>query len=151
MRKSYNLFILFISIFLLNRAGIAQQLPLTTNYLLNDYAYNPAVAGSKPHTVLNLNYRNQWVGFQDAPKNYGVSLHSAFGKQKKTAVGTLISADNTGLLSRTSGYLTFAYHVKLNKTYKLGFGLSVGMVQYRIKLYDAKVVDTGDELLTGNL
>jgi type IX secretion system PorP/SprF family membrane protein len=55
------------------------------------------------------------------------------------------------MLSKTSGYLTFAYHVKLNDTYKLGLGLSVGMVQYRIKLYDAKIADSGDELLTGNL
>ncbi len=151
MKRNYKIFILVISIFLLNKIGVAQQLPLTTNYLLNNYAYNPAVAGSKPYAVINLNYRNQWVGFQDAPKNYGASIHSAFGKGKKTAVGALISSDNTGLLSRTSGYLTFAYHVKLNKTYKLGLGVSFGMVQYRIKLYDAKVADSGDDLLTGNL
>lgn len=129
----------------------AQQLPIYTNYLLNAYAYNPAVAGSKKDMVVNLNYRNQWVGFQDAPVTYGVNLHSGLGKEKKAAVGALLNADNTGMLSKTSGYLTFAYHVKLNETYKLGLGVSVGMVQYRIKLYDAKVADSGDELLTGNL
>lgn len=142
---------LLLSSILINKAGVAQQLPVNTNYVLNNYAYNPAVAGSKPHAVINLNYRNQWVGFQDAPKTYMVSLYSAIGKQKKVAVGALISADNTGLLSKTSGYLTFGYHVKLNKTYKLGLAASVGMVQYRIKLYDAKVADSGDDLLTGNL
>lgn len=122
-----------------------------TNYLLNAYAYNPAVAGSKSNALATINYRNQWTGFEDAPKTYMISLHSPLGKQKKTAAGALISSDNTGLLSRTSGYLTFAYHIKLNKNYKLGFGVSVGMVQYRIKLYDAKVADSGDDLLTGNL
>lgn len=130
---------------------ISQQLPIYTNYVLNAYAYNPAVAGSKPNAVLNLNYRNQWVGFQDAPKTYMMSLYSTIGKQKKVAIGALINSDNTGLLSRTSGYLTFGYHIKLNKDYKLGLGVSAGMVQYRIKLYDAKIVDTGDDLLTGNI
>ena len=145
---------LFLSVILaasLFQETSAQQLPIYTNYLLNAYAYNPAVAGSKKDLVVNANYRNQWVGFEDAPVTYGINLHSGLGKQKKAAVGALLSSDNTGMLSKTSGYLTFAYHVKLNDTYKLGLGLSVGMVQYRIKLYDAKIADSGDELLTGNL
>jgi type IX secretion system PorP/SprF family membrane protein len=142
--------ILSLNLLLLHKAT-AQQLPIYTNYLLNNYAYNPAVAGSMKNLVVNVNYRNQWVGFQDAPSTYGISLHSGLGKEKKAAVGALLSSDNTGLLSKTSGYLTFAYHIKLNNTYKLGLGVSIGMAQYRIKLYDAKTADGGDELLTGNL
>lgn len=151
MNKSLYISITLLHILLFNKICNSQQLPISTNYVLNNYAYNPAVAGSKPHAVVNLNYRNQWVGFQDAPKTYMMSFYSAVGKQKKVAVGALINSDNTGLLSRTSGYLTFGYHVKLNKIYKLGLAASIGMVQYRIKLYDAKVADTGDDLLTGNL
>lgn len=146
-----HLFLSVILTALLFHKTSAQQLPIYTNYLLNAYAYNPAVAGSKKDLVVNANYRNQWVGFEDAPVTYGINLHSGLGKSKKAAVGALLSADNTGMLSKTSGYLTFAYHVRLNDTYKLGLGLSVGMVQYRIKLYDARIADSGDELLTGNL
>ena len=129
----------------------AQQLPIYTNYVLSDYAYNPAVAGSKIVPVASINYRNQWAGFTDAPKTSLVSLHGGIGKQKKIALGLLINSDKTGLIGKTSGYLTFAYHVKLNSTYKLGLGVSVGMAQYRIRLYDAKIADSGDELLTGNV
>lgn len=149
MKKIQYIIVLFFIVACFNSK--AQQLPLYTNYVLNNYAYNPAVAGSKPYAVVNLNYRNQWVGFKDAPKTYLVSLHSSIGKQKKVGVGVLINSDNTGLLGKTTGQLTFAYHLKLNNTYKLGFGISAGMVQYRIKLYDAKTADAGDELLTGNL
>lgn len=151
MKNTIYITILLLASILINKNSIAQQLPINTNYVLNNYAYNPAVAGSKPNAVVNLNYRNQWVGFEDAPKTFMVSLHSPIGKQKKVAMGALISSDNTGLIGKTSGYLTFGYHVKLNKTYKLGLAASVGMVQYRIKLYDAKVADTGDDLLTGNI
>ncbi len=150
MKKLYILMSVIVNVGLF-KTTVAQQLPIYTNYLLNNYAYNPAVAGSSKDLVVNINYRNQWVGFADAPKTYGISLHSGLGKEKKAAIGALLNSDNTGLLSKTSGYLTFAYHVKLNKTYKLGLGVSVGMLQYRIKLYDAKTADSGDELLTGNL
>lgn len=149
MKKIHYILVLLFIVACFNSK--AQQLPLYTNYVLNNYAYNPAVAGSKPYAVVNLNYRNQWVGFKDAPKTYLVSLHNSIGKQKKVGVGILINSDNTGLLGKTTGHLTFAYHLKLNKTYKLGFGISAGMVQYRIRLYDAKTADAGDELLTGNL
>lgn len=151
MKKNIHISILLLFSMLINKTSIAQQLPINTNYVLNNYAYNPAVAGSKPHAVANVNYRNQWAGFQDAPKTYMVSLYSTVGKQKKAAIGALVSSDNAGLISRTTGYLTFGYHIKLNKTYKLGLGVSAGMVQYRIKLYDAKVADIGDDLLTGNI
>ncbi|MDF2450243.1 MAG: putative rane protein [Bacteroidota bacterium] len=151
MKKNIHILLLFVFSLIIQRQGHSQQLPINTNYVLNGYAFNPAVAGSKPHAVASINYRDQWAGFQDAPKTYMVSLHSPVGKQKKTAMGALISSDNAGLLSRTTGYLTFAYHIKVNETYKLGLGVSAGMVQYRIKLYDAKVADTGDDLLTGNI
>lgn len=147
-KKEYILAILF---FVFINYTKAQQLSLYTNYLTNNYAYNPAIAGYKPHAVVNLNYRNQWVGFNDAPKNYLLSLHSPIGIQKKVGVGAMIISDNTGMIGKTSGYLTFAYHLKLNEIYKLSFGISAGMAQYRIKLYDAKTADAGDELLTGNL
>jgi type IX secretion system PorP/SprF family membrane protein len=151
MKQKIHISIILLSAILVSKFSTGQQLPIYTNYMLNQYAYNPAVAGSKPHAVFNLNYRNQWVGFQDAPKTYMISLHSPIGKQKKVAIGLLVNSDNVGLLSRTSGYLTLGYHVKLNKNYKLGLAVSGGMVQYRIKLYDAKIVDTGDDLLTGNI
>lgn len=151
MKKQINIFALLLITLLYSNLSIAQQLPINTNYVLNNYAYNPAVAGTKDYAVASLNYRDQWAGFTDAPKTYMLSLYSTVGKKKKIAVGTLINSDNTGLISRTSGYLTFGYHVKLNSKYKLGLAISAGMVQYRVKLYDAKVADTGDDLLTGNI
>ncbi|MBK8366133.1 MAG: type IX secretion system membrane protein PorP/SprF [Bacteroidetes bacterium] len=82
MKKNLYISLFLLSMIVFSKYSIAQQLPIYTNYILNPYAYNPAVAGSKPNAVMNLNYRNQWVGFQDAPKTYMISLHSPIGKQK---------------------------------------------------------------------
>lgn len=147
MRK--GVLIIFVILAWFN--STAQQLQLSTNYILNNYAYNPAIAGSKSHSVVNLNYRNQWVGFQDAPKTYLLSVHNSIGKEKKVGLGFFINSENSGLLTKTSSYATFAYHLKLNNQYKISLGISAGMLQYRIKLYDAKIADVGDDLLTGNL
>lgn len=130
---------------------VAQQMPLFTNYLLNAYAFNPAVVGSNNFIQANLNYRNQWVGFEGAPKTYMASIYGPFRKSEKVALGGMVCADVTGLLQRTGGYFTYAYHVRLNDDWKLGMALSGGAMQYRIRLYDAKLYDKDDAVLSGNL
>lgn len=127
----------------------AQQQSLYTNYLLNNYAYNPAVAGAKPYTQANLYYRNQWTGFEGAPKTYLMSLYGPLKKVKNVALGGMIVSDKAGLITTNTGYLTFAYHVKVTKKTKLGLGVSAGMKQYTVRLYDVKAYDKGDEYLSG--
>jgi len=128
----------------------AQQQSVYTNYILNHYAYNPAVAGAQPYLQANMSYRNQWSGFEGAPKTYLMSLYGPLKKAKNVALGGLIVSDRTGLISTNTGYLTFAYHVKVNKKTRLGFGLSGGLKQYTVRLYDVKAYDKGDDYLTGN-
>lgn len=128
----------------------AQQQSLYTNYLLNNYAYNPAVAGAKPYLQANLYYRDQWTGFEGAPKTYLMSLYGPLKKVKNVALGGMVVSDKTGLITTNTGYLTFAYHLKVNKKVKLGFGLSGGMKQYTVRLYDVKAYDKGDEYLAGS-
>jgi type IX secretion system PorP/SprF family membrane protein len=145
---NFKIAVLFVLAF--SFMGKAQQQSLYTNYLLNSYAYNPAVAGSQPYTQANMSYREQWTGFDGAPKTYLMSLHGPVKKLKNVALGGMVVSDKTGLITTNSGYLTFAYHLKLNKKTKLGFGLSGGMKQYTVRLYDVKAYDKGDEYLAGS-
>lgn len=130
--------------------GKSQQQSLYTNYLLNNYGYNPAVAGSQPYLQANMYYRNQWSGFQDAPKTYLMSMYGPLKKVKNVALGGMVISDKTGLISTNTGYLTFAYHIKLNKKTKIGLGLSGGLKQYTVRLYDVKAYDKADEYLAGS-
>jgi type IX secretion system PorP/SprF family membrane protein len=128
---------------------VSQQQSLNTNYLFNNYAYNPAVAGAKPYVQANMSYRNQWTGFEGAPRTYMMSLYGPLKKAKNVGLGGMIVSDQTGLIGSTSGYLTFAYQVRMNKKVRLGLGVSAGVKQFRVKLYDVKAYDQGDEYLTG--
>ncbi|HEY1039186.1 MAG TPA: type IX secretion system membrane protein PorP/SprF [Bacteroidia bacterium] len=131
----------------------AQQLGIFSNYMLNDYYYNPAVVGSKEITIANISYRNQWSGFTDAPKSYMGSVYGSYQGKRKIGLGGTILSDKSGLMQRTGGYFTYGYHFDLNKSksLRLGLGLSAGYIQYRLRLYDARVIDNGDDMLTGNV
>ncbi len=149
--KPFFKILFFVSIICCCVKTNAQQLPLYTNYLLNGYAYNPALAGVKPYLQANISYRSQWVGFEGAPTTAVLSLCGPVKKIKNAGIGALLMSDNSGLLNATSGYLSFAYQVKLTKKMKLGVGLSAGIKQFRVQLYDVRAYDAGDELLTGNI
>lgn len=148
MKKNFKIAVVICLAF--SFFGKAQQQSLYTNYLLNSYAYNPAVVGSKPYAQANINYRNQWVGFDGSPKTYLLSLHGPLKKAKNVAVGGMIVSDKTGLISTNTGYVTFAYNVKVTKKTRLSFGLSGGIKQYTVRLYDVNAYDKGDDYLTGN-
>lgn len=116
----------------------AQQQSLFTNILLHQYYYNPAYAGVSKSFEFNLHARNQWVGFDGAPRTVAASVYSTFKKHTNMAAGGLITYDRAGLIGRTSFYGSYAYHLKLGDKMNIGFGLSVGGVQYNVKIYDAK-------------
>jgi type IX secretion system PorP/SprF family membrane protein len=118
---------------------------------MNDYYYNPAIAGSKDVHMANLSYRNQWVGFEDAPVNMNANFYGSVRNKGKAGYGASIVSEKSGLVNNTGIYLNYAQHFKLSKKLKLGFGIQPGYIQYRVKLYDAVLADQGDEVLTGSV
>ena len=42
--------------------GFSQQLPLYSQYMMNKFLLNPAVAGSEGYTAFNITAREQWIG-----------------------------------------------------------------------------------------
>jgi type IX secretion system PorP/SprF family membrane protein len=129
----------------------AQQQGVYSNFLMNDYYYNPAIAGSKDVHMANLSYRNQWVGFDDAPVNMNANFYGSVHNKGKAGYGASIISEKSGLVNNTGIYLNYAQHFKLSKKFKLGFGIQPGYIQYRVKLYDAVLADQGDEVLTGSV
>lgn len=129
----------------------AQQQPIFSSYLLNPFFYNPAVSGSENIHRLNVNYRDQWSGFEGAPKTFSASMYGSLKDRQKHGYGLMIVSDKIGLTARTGVYANYSYGIKLNKKTSLRLGISPGFLQYRVRLYDVRVFDGGDELLTGNI
>lgn len=141
-------------LFLLSIVGsicFGQQQVGFSNFLLNDYYYNPAIAGSKDVHIVNFSYRNQWVGFEDAPKTIVGNFYGSLRNEGKIGYGASIISDKTGLVENTGIYVNYAHHFKLSEKLKLGLGVRPGYLQYQVKLYNVQVADEGDDLFIGNL
>ena len=79
--KKITILILIISTVIVANA---QQLPQFTQYMINDYVFNPAIAGIENNYQMKTNIRNQWIGVVDAPRTTVLSI---YGKHGESNVG----------------------------------------------------------------
>lgn len=141
--------IALVSVLVCALQGVAQQLPQYTQYMLNDFVMNPAVAGRNNYWEAKSNNRYQWVGITDAPRTYMLSLQGPF-KNLKMGMGGTLFTDIVGPTRRTGLNLAYAYHLKLNADYKLSFGINAGILQYAVDGSKIYPHDVGDPILSPN-
>jgi type IX secretion system PorP/SprF family membrane protein len=123
--------ILIIVIWLLCLTKVsAQQISMYSLYYWNDYVINPAFTGIKNTPRIQLGYRNQWSGFQGAPKTYTVGGHTGFEKQKMGLGGMFFMDDQGGAIRQNGFLLNYSYQLKLNQNSGLSFGISGILNQY---------------------
>ncbi|HYW96962.1 MAG TPA: type IX secretion system membrane protein PorP/SprF [Bacteroidales bacterium] len=151
--KRILLFVALLLSFLLNTK--AQQVPLYSQYMMNGFLLNPAVAGSEGYTAVNLTVREQWLGLKDAPKtqaisgqtrilkNSYISKSASIRKRQRLSsrsgnigLGGYIFNDQNGPISRTGMQLCYAYHIRFNRS-QLSFGLSG--IAYQFAIDDSKI------------
>jgi type IX secretion system PorP/SprF family membrane protein len=58
----------------------AQQQPYYTQYMMNNFILNPALAGIENYWDLKVSYRNQWVGLNGAPTTMYLTINAPLGK-----------------------------------------------------------------------
>lgn len=124
----------------------AQQLPQYTQYMLNDLAINPAVAGKDNYADVRSNNRYQWTGITDAPRTYMLTLHSPL-KNRHMGLGTHIYTDIVGPTRRVGISVAYAYHIKIAEKTRISLGLSAGIQQWGIDGHKLHLHDAGDENL----
>jgi type IX secretion system PorP/SprF family membrane protein len=101
-----------------------------SQYYWNDYVINPAFTGIKNTPRVQFGYRNQWSGFQGAPKTYTVGGHTGFEKQKMGLGGMFFMDDQGGAIRQNGFMLNYSYQLKLNQNSGLSFGVSGILNQY---------------------
>jgi len=135
----------------------AQQRPHYTQYILNNYIINPAVAGIENYTDVKVSHRHQWVGLDGAPVTTYITIHgplkkSAYERENPTTfraagenprgkaywqdytaadphhgIGFTMLNDRTGPLNRFSVAATYAYHLGISEKTSLSAGISAGV------------------------
>lgn len=145
----YWTFILFIV--LSSYTLKSQDKPLYSQYLLNQYLINPAIAGINGCSIFQTTNIMQWTGIKDAPMTNSISYHSGI---KNVGLGALVYKDRNGLNSTLGFQVTFAYHILINDDYKntkrLSFGLSYCGNQYSTDESAFTPIEN-DPIVTGNI
>ena len=137
----------------------------------NIFIINPAAAGMYGYTDINLLARQQWVGFDLAPRTFSFSVEGRVLKHKfrlrkgfqifnknKTAAKTYVSKangkvglgfqvfdDRSGLIERTGLSLAYAYHFFIRET-QVSLGLSLSATEVRFNKNAAIVNDQADPI-----
>ena len=108
--------IIFIGILLLiGSKSEAQQLPIYSQYMFNDYVINPGVAGTLDYIPLKMTYRNQWTGFNGAPKTVTFTGHSPLSDH--IGMGTMLYSDVTGPISNSGLQLSYNFRFPVSGKY----------------------------------
>ena len=81
MKKTIIIVIVFTLSFLINNKVQAQQDPNFTLYNFNMNIINPAYAGTKDSPELNLVYRSQFLGIDDAPRTVSMAYSKNVGRE----------------------------------------------------------------------
>ena len=117
----------------------AQQIPMYSQYVINNYMLNPAVAGSKKCQDFKLGYRTQWVGFESAPETIFLSAYGRInsssklvGKSTFEGIGAYAIKDQTGPMGKVGAQFSYAFHFAINQQIFIGMGLSIGALQHSI-------------------
>ena len=111
---------------LVGSASYAQQDPQFTQYMFDRLSINPAVAGGTGNICATALLRQQWSGFDGAPKTGLLNLQGPISKIN-SGVGLSVYYDKLGFERSTIVRLHYAYHLKLGAQSTLSAGLYVGM------------------------
>lgn len=164
MKFSHIFYIAIFTVFF-STVSRAQQFPIYSQYMMNGFLLNPAVAGHEGYTAINLTVREQWVGLKDAPSTYALSgqtrlLKNSFisrsrpirrrrrtmSRSGKVGLGGYIFNDNNGAFSRTGFQFAYAYNLSLRRS-ELSFGASINSFQYKLDKSKLILTNPDDALL----
>ncbi|MDR6302009.1 PorP/SprF family type IX secretion system membrane protein [Mesonia maritima] len=147
MKKIY--FTLGFLFLLISFSSSAQQDPQYTQYMYNMNVVNPAYAGSKEHLEVGLLYRDQWSGFEGAPRTFTFSAHSPVGD--KTGLGLSAISDEAGPVKETNVYGDFSYTLNLGGEHRLAFGLKAGATFHDVGLIGLDLQQQNDVAFDSNV
>lgn len=150
---SIALFVAVLAACILSITGLqAQQMPQFSQYMMNPYVINPAASSMYRDIDLNMGFRQQWAGFEGAPRTYymggtvnlgrrdatqgfmnsipishrGPLTEAQSRRRAKHVLGGLAAVDEYGLFQRSSVMLSYAYHQPIGDSYYLAVGTSMG-------------------------
>ena len=127
----------------------AQQDPLYSQYAVQPYLINPAYIGDDSLITVFTMYRNQWSGVPGTPQSQMLTIDGELNN-KRGYLGAYIWNDQSNIIRKTGGLLTYAYNVELAEGQYLKAGLSVGVMQVGVDFSKVIAEDNTESTLLQN-
>ena len=125
MRKSIiTIIAITFALLITNKKAEAQQDPNFTLYNFNMNIINPAFAGIKDSPELNLVYRSQYLGIDDAPRTISMAYSKPMGKN--LGLGISVINDRVFVLTETDIAIDVSYRLQVGEETNLYFGIKAG-------------------------
>jgi type IX secretion system PorP/SprF family membrane protein len=127
----------------------AQQDIMLSQYMFNGLFLNPAYSGSHKYASATLLHRNQWTGWDGAPKTNIVGIDGPISNHTM-GWGLIFANDKIGPTTQNDFMANYSYHLKLGKG-KLSLGLRGGVSMISSNLQGISTVVAGDEAFATNI
>ncbi len=119
--------------------------------MTNEFAYNPAVAGSYDHFLSQLSFRKQWAGLDGAPTTFAATIHGNLARSKAVGLGMILYSDVTGPTRRVGANIAYAYQIPIADKTTLGLGIAADLMQHSIMYSDLVLAqDLDPSILAGD-
>ena len=134
--KLYKIFLISLMVFSFQYNSAQEGLSVFSDYLTdNYYLLHPSMAGAANCSQIRLTGRRNWIGDEDSPSLFTAAYNGRIGNSQ-SGIGAILYNDKNGFTSQTGGYLTYAHHLLFSSSEadlnQLSFGLSAGLIQYRL-------------------
>lgn len=110
----------------------AQNEPVIAHFAYHTNVFNPAVSGNTRDIHLSALYRQQWVGYKEAPSTFLFNAYAGIAKIRG-GVGLVVSNDMLGKQRFTTVRASYAYSQRLNDRARLSIGLGIGLFNTFVK------------------
>jgi len=132
---------------------LSQQLTQYSNFVSNYVMLNPATVGSVKCLEFNVGHRTQWTKVEGHPVTSYANIQGNFGKKKFNfhGLGMVVENDVAGAIVYTTLSVAYAYHMKINRKNMMSFGLSAGMMQYKLDYSLLTPLDYNDPVIRGSV
>lgn len=108
-------------------SAFAQQDPQFSQYMFDRLSINPAVAGTSGQLCATAILRQQWSGFEGAPKTGLLNVHKDI-KKISSGVGLSVYLDELGQQKSTFARLHYSFHRKVQGGKgTIAFGVYAGL------------------------
>jgi type IX secretion system PorP/SprF family membrane protein len=134
---------LVILLFFIPMLFFAQQDAQYTQYMYNTININPAYAGTRNSFTAFALHRNQWVGFEGAPKTNAASINTNFN-HSDIGLGVSFLNDNIGATQENNVSVDLAYKIPITVNYTLSFGLKSSLNFYSLDANKLNIFQAND-------